>query len=201
MRITVRVALFVAACAFVTPLDASAQERGGFWFGISLGPGSGRVQCTDCFFNDRRTEGTGVLKGGWTLNPRMLVGMELDLWLQESRAIEDPFAVSLTLSNFSGTFTYYPSASSGFYVKGGAGVASADLDGRAEGNAITINLGSGPGFVAGAGYDFPLWRRVSVTAGVDYWYGRLGNVSLLGDTFARNWTQNVVVVTFGIVVP
>ena len=155
MRVTVRVAVFVAACAFVTPLDATAQERGGFWFGISVGPGSAGVQCTDCFFNDRRTAGTGVLKGGWTLNPRMLVGVEVDLWLQESRAIEDPFTVSLTLSNFSGTFTYYPSASSGFYFKGGAGVAMADLDGRAEVTPSRSTWARAPAFLPARGTTFP----------------------------------------------
>src|SRR5262245_30067997 len=203
MSVTLPVALFVApSTLFVTAQEASAQDRRqGFWFGIAFGGGSAGVQCTDCFFDNRQTDGTAVLRGGWTLNPQTLVGLEFDLWTRQATAATDPLTASLTLYNVSGTVTYYPSASSGFFVKGGAGASMADIDGRAEGNAITINLGSGPGFIAGVGYDFPLWRRASLTAGVDYWYGRLGDVNLFGDPVARNWAQNIVAVTFGITVP
>ena len=197
-----RVVLFAAACGtFVPASEAAAQDRQGFWFGIGFGPGSAGVQCSDCFFNDRRTDGSGILKGGWTLNPQVLIGLELDVWAQERPPLSAPFSVALSLYNVSATLTYYPVVSSGFFVKGGAGGSMADLDGHVEGNAVTISLGSGPGVIVGAGYDFAVWRRVSLTAGMDYWYGRLGNVTLLGDPLARNWSQNIVVATFGITVP
>lgn len=204
MRGMTRVAVFAIAGVMLLPRHASAQERReGFWFGFSLGPGSAGVTCTECIFTERTSSGSMLMKGGWTINPHVLVGAEFDFWSENARRPSDPNALtmSLTLSNVSATLTYYPSASSGFFVKGGAGGSMADFDGRLAGNATMINLGSGPGIIAGAGYDLPLWRRVSFTAGVDYWYGRLGDVTFLGDPFARHWTQNIVVVTFGITVP
>ena len=201
MRLMTRVALFLVACGTLVPMECSAQERKGFWFGFSLGPGSAGVQCTDCIFNDRRGSGATIIKGGWTLNPQMLVGAEADIWTQGTPSLPDSSTFALTLANVSATFTYFPSASSGFFVKGGAGVSMADFDGRIAENAVTINLGKGPGFIGGAGYDFAVWRRVSLSVGVDYWYGRIGNASFLGNALARDWNQNIVAATFGITVP
>src|SRR5262245_66665229 len=105
MSVKVPVALFVAAgTLFVTAQEASAQERRqGFWFGVAFGGGSAGVQCTDCFFDNRQTDGTAVVRGGWTLNPQTLVGLELDLWTRQATAATDPFAASLHMYNVSWT--------------------------------------------------------------------------------------------------
>jgi hypothetical protein len=122
--------------------------------------------------------------------------VEFDLWSQEDRS--GLFAATLNLYNVSGTLTYYPRASSGFFVKGGAGVSIIDIDGNLDGTTFTANLGKGLGVVAGAGYDFPVSRRLSLTAGVDYWYGRIGTITIFGEPFAQDWKQNVIAATIGI---
>jgi hypothetical protein len=201
MCLMTRVAVFAIACGVLVPRPASAQERHGIWFGVSLGPGSAGVNCTECIFNDRRTAGALIVKGGWTLNPQALVGVEVDVWTQGAPNLPNSFTIALTLANVSGTFTYYPGRTSGFFVKGGAGLSIADFDAHLDGKAMTTNLGKGPGVIAGAGYDLRVWRRVSLTAGVDYWYGRIGDASFLGSPIGRHWTQNIAVATFGITVP
>jgi hypothetical protein len=201
MRVLTRVVLLAVVCGPLLPRQAAAQERHGVWFGVSLGPGSAGVRCTECIFNDRRGAGALILNGGWTLTPRTLVGVEVDVWTQGAPDLPNSFTIALTLANVSGTLTYYPSRTSGFFVKGGAGVAIADFDAHLDGKATTINLGKGPGVIAGAGYELRKWRRVSLTAGVDYWYGRIGDVNFLGSPLGRDWTQNIVAATVGIAVP
>jgi len=197
MKTTPQIALLVVTLGSLSsPTAAAAQERSGFWFSVGGGPGSAGVSCDDCGGNDRLNDGTGFLKGGWTLNPQTLVGLEFDLWSQQDRS--SPLAATLNLYNVSGTLTYYPRASSAFFVKGGAGVSIVDLDGKMEGTTFTAYLGNGLGIVAGAGYDFRMSRRLSLTTGVDYWYGRIGEVTLFGDALAKNWKQNIIAATVGI---
>src|SRR5688572_7503838 len=150
-------AVVVVTGALWSPSTAAAQERSGFWFGVGVGPGSAGVSCDDCGSNRRMTDGTASLKGGWTLNPQTLVGLEVDLWSQEDRSGE-LLSATLNLYNVSGTLTYYPRASSGLFVKGGAGLSIINIDGNVEGSAFTTTLGKGLGIVAGAGYDFPVSR-------------------------------------------
>lgn len=79
------------------------------------------------------------------------LALEADVWTQGGPDLPDRFTIALTLSNVSGTLTYYPNASSGFFVNGGARVSMADFNGRLDGNAVTINLGKGPGIIAEPG--------------------------------------------------
>jgi hypothetical protein len=95
MRASIRVALFAVAFGILVPLqEASAQERQNFWFSFSLGPGSAGVGCTECNFNDRRTNGAVIVKGGWTLNPQVLVGVEADVWTQGGPDLPDRFTIA-----------------------------------------------------------------------------------------------------------
>jgi hypothetical protein len=69
------------------------------------------------------------------------------------------------------------------------------------GSSATVEFGKGFGFVVGAGYDIPAWRRVSVTTAVNFWHGQPGDLKALGTTFASNFKRNVIDFTVGITVP
>ena len=182
------------------PASAAAQDRKGFWFGIGGGYGSANVTCDDCGDSSRESSGAVYLKGGWTANPRVLVGGEFNVWAKKF-AVEPGTDATVNIYNFSGTVTVYPAASGGFFVKGGGGVAFTGIDLSPSGTTISVDLGKGPGVIVGAGYDVKLGRRVALTPAVNFWYGSLGDLQVLGQTFASNWKQNVVDITIGVTFP
>ena len=192
----------LAVCLFLAlHADASAQApvREGFWFGIGGGAGRAEVTCDDCDDEGGETGGSGYVKAGWTLNPRVLVGGELNVWTRrEDLGDTDAW---LTMYNASATVTFYPSATAGLFVKGGAGVAYLDTDVQGgRGSNITIDLGSGPGFIAGAGYDIRL-GRVALTPALNYWRGHIGTIVGRGVSVASGWKQSIVDVTIGVTFP
>jgi outer membrane protein with beta-barrel domain len=186
----------LALVVIMLPSAASAQERKGFWIGVGGGFGSADVSCDDCD-DDREGSGSGYLKLGWTLSPQLLVGAEFNLWAK-TFAIEEGVTATANLYNISGTLTYYPRASSGFFVKGGAGASTADVDFDLQGTNATVEIGTGLGLLAGAGYDWSVSPRISITPAVNFWYGQLGDVTLRGQPFQDNWSHNVVDFTVGI---
>ncbi|HKZ32150.1 MAG TPA: hypothetical protein VJ648_07310, partial [Vicinamibacteria bacterium] len=100
------------------------QERQGFWIGFGGGYGSayGEADCQDCDGGDREGSFTGFLKLGGTLNDRVLLGVEGNAWVKEQDGL------TLTLGSFTGTVTFYPQASSGFFLKGGVGLSYVDTE-------------------------------------------------------------------------
>ena len=190
--------LLVLTVVWLTmPSVSSAQDRQGFWFGVGGGYGSAGIRCDDCDDSGREGSGAFYLKGGWTVNPNVLVGGEFNFWSKETQ-LDPEFKAAINMYNFSGTVTLYPKADAGFFVKGGAGVAVIDADISGLGSSMTIDLGTGFGFIVGAGYDIPLGRRVAITPAVNYWYGAPGDLKAMGTTLISNFKQNVFDVTIGI---
>jgi len=190
------------ALSAAMPVAASAQtpEREGFWFGFGVGVGSADVTCDDCDGDsDRETGGSGYLKAGWTLNPRVLLGIESSAWTKTED--EDGVDVTINMYNVSGTLTLYPSETAGFFVKGGAGLSFVNSKFK-EGNTTTdSDMGNGLGLLAGIGYDFRLGRRVRLTPALDAYYGNIGDVKVGSETLATGWKQNVVALTIGLTFP
>jgi hypothetical protein len=192
----VRAMLVVLAIVAVEALPAAAQERQGFW--ISGGGGWGSLGVSvDELEDEREGSGVGFLRGGWTLTPRVLLGGELNAWSQ-SEEVEQGLDARLTVYNLSVALTYYPQPMGGFFVKGGIGGTFADTDLTLEGTSITVDLGRGVGFIAGAGYDVRLTRRLYLTPAVNLWYGRLGDIQVLGEPLFSGWSHNVVDITIGL---
>lgn len=186
----------IVGLVFVTligglPSAADAQAREGFWFGAGAGYGSVGVSCDECSGQDRESGGAVYLRGGWTLNPRTLVGIDFNVW---SKTVEDDVEMTLNLYNVTGSVTFYPAAASGFFVKAGAGISTID----SEVDNVTFELGSGFGLTTGAGYDVRLGRMISLTPAVGYWYGRPGDLRFGPDALFTNWRQNVFELTVGI---
>lgn len=117
------------------------------------------------------------------------------MWAKTS-ALEDNTKATTNLYNGSVTLTYYPSSTSGFFVKGGAGLAVADVDFVVAGKNVTVEIGTGPGLLAGAGYDLRVARRISVTPAVNVWYGNLTDISFFNNKGPSK--HNVVDFTLGI---
>jgi hypothetical protein len=170
---------------------AHPQERHGFWITLGGGVGSAQISCDDCP-SDRETDVVGHVALGGTLNEHLLVGADINLWSKEQEG------VTVNLYNALATLTIYPQASSGFFLKAGAGLSFADNDLREGSTTITLDFGNGLGLVAGAGYDVRVGRNISITPAVSYWYGRHGDVKFMGETIFGNWKHNVVDFTVGV---
>ena len=177
------------------PTAAHAQPREGFWLGVGGGYGSAGVSCDDCG-GEREGSGVAYLRGGWTLSQRALIGLDLNIWSKSAE--EGDVELTLNLYNFAGSMTFYPSATSGFFMKAGAGISLIDVDADFEGSTLTADLGTGLGLTFGAGYDVRLSRMISLTPAIGYWYGRPGDLKFGPETLFTNWRQDVVEFTVGI---
>ena len=139
-----------------TSFAQQAQTRDGFWIGGGLGYGS--LGCEGC--TDRTGAPSGYLKLGTTLRQNVLLGIETNGWTKSE------FGARLTMGNVSGAVYFYPMASTGLFVKGGAGYsildASTDIGSGSE---------SGFGMILGAGYDVRVTRNLSITPVANWFRG------------------------------
>ena len=106
--------------------------------------------------------------------------------------------MSSTNANGSATVTFYPWVSSGFFVKGGAGLSFVDTDLRNGSQLITVDLGQGLGAIAGVGYDLRIRRNMSITPVCNFYLGWPGELRVGLETVARNWRFNVVELSVGL---
>lgn len=142
--------LAVAALLASTSVHAQGrpQTREGFF--ISFGLGYGSLGCEDCA--DRVSGGSGYLALGGTLSQKVTLGGEVTGW---GKSEND---VTLTFGTVGPVIRFYPSATGGFFLKGGVGLATLELDlGQFSGTA------TGAGLVLGLGYDGRVGRNFSLT--------------------------------------
>ena len=161
----------VAALALCAAQVASAQEpepRHGFWAALGLGYGANSLSCSgDCAFNDQAkgSAATVALKMGGTPKSTLRLGGEVNLW------VKDVSGVTESVGNISAVAYLYPSPRSGFFVKGGVGLASFQL----SQNNSTASA-DGPGFLAGLGYDIRLSRKIALTPIANVYFGSDGDL-------------------------
>jgi hypothetical protein len=159
----VLLALLSATLLALTATPAQAQDREltreGFFIGGGLGFGSLGLEGVD----DREGALSGYLKLGGALNETLLLGVETNGWVDEEGG------ATLTFGNLSGIVQFYPSRTSGFYLKAGAGLARLDLDLGIGGSGAETGLG----FVIGTGFDVPLGSRVALTPFANFNYGNI----------------------------
>src|SRR2546421_12735858 len=117
------VGVLMLGVAQLAPAQAPAA-RHGFWGAFGLAYGANGLTCSGgCSFNSGAKGGglTAALKLGGTPSPRVRVGGEVNLWTKDMNDVTE------TVGNISGAVYLYPAARSGFFVKGGVGVASFQL--------------------------------------------------------------------------
>lgn len=153
-------ALFAVLVAL--PQGATAQgrpqTRQGFFIGFGLGGGS--FGCAGC--GSRETGAAGYLKFGGAVSPRLLIAGESSAWTKEEGGAR------MSHANVSAIAQFYPSATSGFFLKGGLGVSR--LEASVSGGGFSFSEGeSGLGMTAGLGYDIRLGANFSLSP-----YGSLG---------------------------
>jgi hypothetical protein len=147
-----------------------APERRGFWLRFGMGHGSKAVWCPmpgSCDVGDghldagpKRVGGaSGYVAAGGAVSTRLMLGAELLGW--SGRQVGGQ--LDGRIGAFLATVQYYPIVRSGFFLKGGAGVAfySADLGFLVEPETYRHFAQS-----AGLGYDIPIGSKVSLTPAI-----------------------------------
>jgi Outer membrane protein beta-barrel domain len=193
MAVFVCSALLMAAGA----QTATAQTREGFTFTIGVGVGGADVTCDNCSgsLGDDIEYGPAFnVRVGRAANKHLVGTAELTLWGKKWDG-PDGTDVSIGLGNLMGTFQVYPSATSGFYLKAGAGMARAraELKGINVKDTETSKLGFG--YQAGMGWDIPA-GRIAITPEITAWYGRVDKFISL-----PRWRHGVIQATIGVTFP
>ena len=111
-------ALFGLSLISSGALAEEKLERSRFWGGIDIGVGF--VQRSFEGIEEDESNFFLGFKGGYTLNPHFLIGIELSGWLLESSDLEDPSKGEGICQAFLIT-RYYPSSSMGLFAKIGGG--------------------------------------------------------------------------------
>lgn len=143
MRGTLLVAVLIAtASAHQLSAQAVQASRSGFGMSLGLGNGSTGVRCDGCEqFEEPRVNGiSGYLRLGGHVSPRFFVGVEGTGWMKNSDGLERRIAA------VSVVFLGYPSPTSGFFVRSGAGGIRAVIEDPsvvAEGDGLTWQVGVG----------------------------------------------------------
>lgn len=161
MLTVVASALSSRALAQDTPrglVEVHEGGRTGFWGAVGLGAGGESFDLRDgAGYNRELYRPTLSVRLGGTVNQNLRLGGEALAW------VNDQGDRTETLSSFLFVAQFYPIASSGLYLKGGAGL------GR---NEVDFNDGFGVGDTGfagllGAGWELRVGRRVYLNPAID----------------------------------
>lgn len=163
-------AALLCCCALATP--AFAEEPGtGFWGGVDGGAAS-LHRSRSATGSSSGTNFAMAFRGGYAWHPQLLLGAEIGGWLLQAGDYNDRDpSRGEGIQALLGYAQYYPSVESPYFVKAGLGRATYWTNHAGESG------GSGPAAMLGAGRDFALSGRWSVTAAVDYSWGRLNAIT------------------------
>ena len=158
--------VFGVVCAAMLSLLPSAgaaqnpQTREGFFIGFGFGYGT--LGCEGC--GDRESSVAGHLKLGGTVSPTLLVGAESSGWSKEIDGVR------ITHANLSAIIQFYPSAASGFFLKGGLGFSTLEFSASSGGVSGSVS-DEGLGLTAGLGYDIRLGTNFSLSPYLSFAWG------------------------------
>jgi len=175
---TISIVLF-----FLEPA-ASVEEhynRNGFWGGIDAGAGLLKQSF------DERNDDDDVFfflgfKGGYTINPHFLIGLELSGWTLEASNLWDP-SEGKGISQVFLITQLYPSKESGLFAKAGGGYVS-----NWSSRPNEPRRKSGWGLTVGGGYDYLLDEAIALTPFLTFSYGEAGNWDYKAITFGLGLT-------------
>ncbi len=166
--------LALALMTFTSPpamAQGNPQTRQGFF--INFGFGAGSLGCDDCDDgeddSDDRLNGINFqLRAGGTLSQRLLIGGEINGFTKSEND------VTLTVTQIGPIVQFYPSAQGGFFLKGGLGLSTIEVD------VGSFNFEEeGFGLTLGLGFDARVGRNFALTPYFDIQSSSYsGNVSL-----------------------
>ena len=187
----VRARLIVAALAGMTLLPAGlsaqrSQTREGFWIAFGVGQGNLSWKCDGCTDQDHGGP-TGFLRLGGTPSQKVLLGAELNFWSLDFGATE------ITAGYSAFTAYWYPSVTSGLFLKGGFGGAV-----FTRATATTEATSTGGALVLGAGYDIRVGQKISITPMLSFWGSNKSDLKDNGTTIETGFMHTGATLQVGI---
>ena len=189
---------FLAAAAVFLGVGSSAawaqhpQTRQGFWIGFGFGAGSARGDCEGCDF-DAGSGATGYLKLGGKLSPRLLLGADVTGWM--GKATDASLGTAdVTVGFVSAAVYWYPSPSSGLFLKGGLGsfMLTGDVNTGERLESASAAL------VLGLGYDIRVGRMLSLSPVLTFAGSGKGGFDIDGVTVADDFTGGLATLQVGV---
>ena len=176
MRSLVLALTLITSASLPAAAQGNPQTRQGFF--INFGFGAASLGCDDCDDEDRLNGVNFQLRAGGTLSQRLLIGGEVNGFTKSEND------ATLTVTHFGPVMQFYPSAQGGFFLKGGLGLATVEVEVGSfsvESNGFGLTLGLG--FDARVGRNFALTPYFDILAS-NYDGGDLNQVAIgLGFTW------------------
>jgi hypothetical protein len=188
---TVRAALLLASASVLavpSVIEAQAHARRGFWAEGGVGTGTVRNSCGRCQSVTSAYGGTDYLRLGTSLAPRVLLGLEVfalsasDLVLGSSSSpveVEDRSIAPIVI--------WYVGRS-GFFLKGGAGLARGTFRVPTPTGATTTER-TGSALTFGIGFDVSVVRWLALTANLGT------NAMAIGDVIVDGTSVDDIIAT------
>lgn len=177
------------------PKKVQRPHRSGFWLEIGGGPGSARVGCAGCEEVTRNSGATNTIRLGFPLSDHVMFGIEALSFSGDGFGF-----ANLSEKSHSGTgvtelvLLWYP-GKSGFFIKGGTGIASSDFRLATEAGDSVLVRGTGVGLTTGIGYDLTLSRRFAFTTNAAIHVAAIGDITLpsgnVDDVIATIYSINI----------
>lgn len=154
-------------CGLREVSDRSGRSRReGFWFAAGVGGGAESFDARDGLgWSDGKGGGMGYLKLGGTVSPSLLLGGEVQVW--GTTYYTSP-QYDRALGSLLGIAQVYPAPETGFWLKGGLGMAFSNYHSYDAFGTITNQDQTGRAWSLGIGFDAPIGRRVSITPSLDF---------------------------------
>jgi hypothetical protein len=147
-------------CATSALAQSRPQTREGFTASFGLGGGSAGVTCDDCE-SDRETAPSLYLRLGGAYRPNLIIAGEINGWSKED---EDAGVEGrITIVTINAVAQWYPQVTSGFFLNGGLGIGSLNVEADISGLGTLSSKTTGLGYQVGAGYDLRLGTNFSLT--------------------------------------
>jgi hypothetical protein len=186
-------ALAALIAAAATPLAAQGRDRGlvelpdrplrsGLYLTGGLGDGLEQYRYHDLpDYTDWLSSPAAVLRIGGTPNANVRIGGELFGWWNTTYDTDLQENTTETFTALLLDAQFYPARRSGFYLKGGIGIGHSGTSFQLE-----ESIGkSGFVFSAGAGYDIPLSRHLSIAPTVDFYQGSFNHAGDPTDSYTE----------------
>ena len=152
---TVVLSLVVGLAFMASPLEAQDAVRDGFWGSVGGGVGFNLTENSE---GERLSGFTALARAGWALSPKWVVGGDVIGWFYGEGGVD------LTRGFVGGTVLFYPSATGGFYFKGGIVGAFSRVSANVASDGTTWGLGT----TLGLGYDIRLTDGLYLALGADW---------------------------------
>ncbi|MBX3147278.1 MAG: autotransporter domain-containing protein [Gemmatimonadales bacterium] len=164
-------------------------SRQGTWLGVGIGGGASTLNCRICEGEQGSRGISGYLRGGVTLNPKLLVGAEANAWTRSDER-GNQRVWSLAANGY-----WYPNPEHGYFLKAGLGFTRYRRWALENSNStVQIGLlGGGLSAHLGAGYEVRVNPNMSIVPFLNLLassQGALATTRDNGTQYQRNTLSN-----------